>query len=77
MCVCVYPLPFGIPYYSGHHSALRRVLCAIQYVLISIDFTHYLLYLVKDVRNIRSLKISKLLEPRYMGRQSHTPSLRL
>ena len=76
MCVCVYPLPFGIPSYSGHHSALR-VFCAIQYVLISIDFTHYLLYLVKDVRNIRSLKISKLLEPRCMGRQSRTPSLRL
>ena len=32
MYVC--PLPFGLPSHSGHHSALSRVPCAIQYVLL-------------------------------------------
>ena len=26
---------FGLPYHSGHHSALSRAPCAIQYVLIT------------------------------------------
>ena len=29
------PLPFGLPSNSGHHRALSRVPCAVQYVLIS------------------------------------------
>ena len=32
MYVC--PLPSGLPSHSGHHSALSRVPCAIQYVLL-------------------------------------------
>ena len=31
----IYPFPFGLPSHSGHHSALSRVPCAIQHVLIS------------------------------------------
>ena len=31
----IYPLPFGLPSHSGHHSALSRVPCAIQHVLIN------------------------------------------
>ena len=34
----MYPLPFGLPSHSGHHSALSRVPCAVQYVLISYLF---------------------------------------
>ena len=30
----IYPFPFGFPSHSGHHSAVSRVPCAIQYVLI-------------------------------------------
>ena len=34
----MYPLPFGFPSYLGHHSALSRVLCGVQYVPISCLF---------------------------------------
>ena len=33
--IYIYPLFFGCPSHLGHHSALSRVPCAIQYVLIS------------------------------------------
>ena len=38
--IYLYPFPFELPSHSGHHSALSRLLCAIQYVLISIYFIH-------------------------------------
>ena len=31
----IYPLPLGLPSHSGHHRALSRIPCAIEYVLIS------------------------------------------
>ena len=38
----VYPLPFGLPSRSDHHSAFSSVPCAIQYVLISyLFYTQY------------------------------------
>ena len=40
--IYIYPLPFGSPSYSGYCSALSRVPCAIQYVLISyVFYTQY------------------------------------
>ena len=36
--VYIYPLFFAFPYHLGHNRALRRVLCAIQEVLISYLF---------------------------------------
>ena len=42
--IYTHPLPFGLPFHSGHPSALRRVPCAIQYILIS-----YVLYIVSSV----------------------------
>ena len=33
------PFPLAFPFHSGHHRALRRVLCAIHYVEPNID--HY------------------------------------
>ena len=40
--IYINPLPFGLPFHSGHHSAFNRVPCAIQYVLISYLFYTYL-----------------------------------
>ena len=43
--ICIYPLPFVLPFHLGHHSALRRVPFAIQYVLISyLFYTQYQQY---------------------------------
>ena len=40
--IYIYPLPYGLPSHSGHHSALSRVPCAIQQVLISyLFYTQY------------------------------------
>ena len=40
--IYIYTLPFGLPSHSGHHSALSRVPCAIQYVLINyLFYTQY------------------------------------
>ena len=36
--IYMYPLPFAVPFHLGHHSALRRVPCAMQYLLISYLF---------------------------------------
>ena len=39
--IYIYPLSFGLPSHSYHHSALSKVPCAIQYVLISYLFYVY------------------------------------
>ena len=40
--IYIYPLPSGLPSHSGHHSALSRIPCAIQYILISyLFYTQY------------------------------------
>ena len=36
--IYIYPLPFGFPSHLGHHSALSRVPCAAQQVIISYLF---------------------------------------
>ena len=41
-CIDIYPLPFGFPSHLGHHSALNRVPCAIQYSPLScLFYTQY------------------------------------
>ena len=41
-CIYIHPLAAGLPSHSDHHSALSRVPCAPQYVLISyIFYTQY------------------------------------
>ena len=36
--IYICPLPFGLPSHFGHHRALSRVPCVIQYVLTSYLF---------------------------------------
>ena len=47
--IYIYPLFFGFPSHLGHHSALSRVPCAIQYVLISyLFYTQYQQHICVD-----------------------------
>ena len=42
LCIYIYPLFFGLPSHLGHHRALSRIPCAIQYILISyLFYTQY------------------------------------
>ena len=41
----IYSFPFGLPSHSDHHSALSRVLCAVQYNLISNLFYTSIMYM--------------------------------
>ena len=45
--IYIYPLSFGFLSHSSHHSALSRVLCAIQYVLTSY------LYFIHTINNTK------------------------
>ena len=55
--VHIYPLPFGLPFHSGHHSALSRVHCAIRRFSIIICFTH-------NMNSVYvSIPVSKFLPP--------------
>ena len=38
--IYIYPLPSGLPFRSGHRSALSRVPCAAHDVLMSYHFKH-------------------------------------
>ena len=38
LCICIYPLPFGLPSHLGHYSALSRAPCVRHDVLISCLF---------------------------------------
>ena len=47
--IYVYSLCFGFPSHLSHHRASRRVLCSIQYVLISYLFYMYYQYMLVPV----------------------------
>ena len=54
--VYIYPLLFGFPSHLGHHRALSRVPCAIQYVLISyLFYTQQCIYVSPNIPTHRTL----------------------